>query len=1132
MKRSRVAAAAGVAALLICSSPLSAQFTSGLEGTVFDPSGAAVPNANVTLKQLSTGIEHTTVTSSAGIYRFTALPASIFTLTVAGAGFETATIPNISIQAAETRTVNVTLKLGTATQEVNVTAQATPVNVSSGGGVSGQVNETKVHDLPLVGRNMYSLVVLTPGVTGTPSGGGQAYAQATADIFNAEYGVNLNTNGQSAEANNFQVDSADVNGAPRGGVTNLTPNPDSVQEVQIQTNNFSAEYGRNAGAIVNIVTKSGTNQYHGTLSWFHSDTDLNSRTIYQPQAPSFIRNEGAWTFGGPIRKDKDFAFGSMDFLRSGVGVAFPAQIYTPGFIDFLKANEPDNISTKLLTEFPTTFEPTGQFTVAGSEITNPSTGKPYNCSTDLASPSSPIQTPVGSLPCNFQVVGVGEFSNTVFRNGIQWSTRIDHNWNDFKDRLYGSFYRTTRQTVAFAAPNTYYPAFSPAEPQYTHVLNINWTHSSSAAFVNQMTAAYTRTFGNDICVECEVPNITIGDGTAGPGNGFFGLFKQNNYEWKDVATLTHGKQSFKFGGSAARHHDDELFTGTTLRPTFFFTNSLEFAADSPFSESNIGIDPRTGKQGGVNVDFAYRNWDLGYFLQDDIKLKPNLTINAGIRSDVFTGPTERFDRLNNIVFQGGSDFQQMIANAKMDHVPQLWHTRADNLAPRLGFAWDPSGKGKMSIRAGYGLFFDRPSQQLYTGDRSNLPLYAVATACVCTPPTVPAYGLGASGQSPFDFPIVPGIKGGLDAKNGLIGGPAFVETTDPHLQTQYGENWSLGVQHELFRGWLAEVAYLGSVGHHLYAAYDVNRFDGNLVQTATPANPNGVLTRLNTSFAGMDYGQANFNSTYNGGTLSIKNRGFNHGINFQAAYTYGRAIDQSSSYGPGLNVVDPYNLRAERGLADFDVRQRLAFSTLWRLPGLHGNSRIANALVNGWQMSNISILQSGTPYSVYCSAPFNGVFDASGNLIGNSGCDFDANGLNYARPDGPESIRRFNGLSRSAFIKGNIFGCLDSSGNLIAPLCSNTFPTPGLGEDGSLGRNTFIGPGYADTDFSLIKKNKIPWFIGTEGANLEIRAEFYNVFNRVNISGVNGDLAAPSVLGQANGTFPARDIQLGLRIEY
>jgi hypothetical protein len=1071
------------------SSALWAQFNSGLEGTVFDPTGAAVPNATVVLRQVNTGVEHSTTASSAGVYRFTALPAATFVLTVNAPGFETAALDNIVIQVAETRTLDVRMKLGAATQKISVEASVTPLNLSTGA-VSGQINETKVHELPLVGRNMFSLVVLTPGVTGLPSGGGQAYAQATADIFNAELGVNLNANGQRAESNNFSVDGATTNGNPRGGVTNLTPNADSIQEVRIQTNNFSAEYGRNAAAIVNVETKSGTNDYHGTLSWFHTDTHLNARTVFQPERPVFLRNEFAGSFGGPIRKDKDFAFASADVLRSGVGVAFPAQIPSAQLIDYLKTNLPNAISTKVLTSFPTTFQANRNFTTAGADLGSSCSG------------SAPILTPIGSLPCDFPVSGLGDFSNTIFRNGIQWSTRIDHNWNDFKDRLYGSFYRTTRQTVEFASPSVYFPAFSPAEPEYTHLLNINWTHSAGGNFVNQMTASYTRTFGDAPCDHCEVPQMTSDDGTSLPGNGFIGLFRQNNYEWKDVATLTRGRHSFKFGGNIARHHDDENFTDTTRRPAFNFTNILQFAADSPYLESNIQFDPRTGQVGVVNVDFAYRDSDLGAFVQDDFKMKHNFTLSLGLRWEAFTGPTERFDRLNNGVFQGGATFQEQVANMKMDHVPQLWHTRTNNLAPRFSFAWDPTSKGKMSVRGGAGVFYDRPANQLFTGDRNNLPLVANASCQVGVTACTPVYGLAASGQSPYDFPRVTGIPFGLDDKNGLVGTRTTQVVTDPHLQVQYGENWSLGLQYEILNSWVAEADYIGSVGHHLYSSYNVNRFAGDRIVN------NGAIVGYNTSFGGLLYGQANYNSAYNGGTLSIHNRGFSKGVNFQAAYTFGKAIDQSQTFGP--EPVDILNLRAERGLADFNVARRLSFSTLWRIPHVGSSSPIANVLLNGWQVSNITILQTGTPFTVFCGADFT------------SGCDYNADGTNNDRPDVIAGIPK-SGFSENQFLNTGVFACTEAR-------CGNLFPAPALGHMGSLGRNTFIGPGYINTDFSAIKRTHIPWFVA-EGAQLEFRAEFFNLFNHVNLTGMNTDING-GAFGLASGAFPARDIQFGIRIEF
>jgi Carboxypeptidase regulatory-like domain/TonB dependent receptor-like, beta-barrel len=1096
MSRSRIASLACSAFLMItlASSGAWAQFSSGLTGTVYDPSGAVVPDASVTLKEGSTGVEHSTKTSSAGIYRFTALPASTFVLSVKAGGFEPASLSDISIQVAETRSLDVTLKLGAATTEVNVTAQVAQVSTTQAE-VSGQVGETKVHELPLVGRNMYSLVVLTPGVTGVPGGAGQAYAQATSDIFNAELGVNLNANGQRAESNNFLVDGANTNGNPRGGVTNLTPNADSIQEVRIQTNTFDAQYGRNAAAIVNVVTKSGSNQVHGSLSEFYTSTGFNSRTIFQPKSPSFVRNEFGASVGGPIRKDRDFYFGSVDILRSGVGFARNATVPTQDLINYLKANQSGNISTQVLSSFPTGFQANRDFATAGSTLG-------VDCAT-LASASTAIATPVGMMPCNMNVKGAGDFSTTIFRNGVQWNARVDHSWNDFKDRLYGNFYRTTRQTVNFADPSPYFPAFSPAEPEYTHLLNINWTHSMGSSFVNQMTVAYTRTFGDSPCDHCEVPAVGTDDGVELPGNGFIGLFRQNNYEWKDVATLLHGRHNFKFGANIARHHDDESFNDTTTRPTFQFANILEYAADNPYSEGNVQFDPKTGQVGTVNVDFAYRDTDIGAFLQDDIKLRPNFTLNLGVRWEVFTGPTERFGRQNNAQFPLSGPFDTQITNLRMVGVPQLWHTRMDQFAPRFGFAWDPSGKGKMSVRGGIGEFYDRPANQLFTGNRNNLPLIANTTVSIFNPPALPVYGLGASGTTPFNFPQPSNIAFGLDGKNGLLNARAGQVITDPHLQTQYGINWSFGIQYELFSNWVAEADYIGSNGHHLYSSYDVNVFAGDLITDS-------IRDRLNSSFGSLGYGQANYNSAYNGGTVAIRNRGFTKGINFQAAYTFGKAIDQSNTF--GVAPVDRSRLDLERGLADFNVARRLSFSTLWRVPSINSSSPLANIFLKGWQVSNITILQTGTPFTVFCGS----------SIL--SGCDFNGDGVNNDRPNEATFGNAINGSTKQDFLNG-LFACDPN-----VSLCSNVFSLPSVGTIGSLGRNTFTGPGYINTDFSAIKKTHIPWFV-KEGANLEFRAEFFNVFNHVNLRSISSNISSGS-FGRATGAFPARDIQFGLRIEY
>src|SRR5262252_5183166 len=266
-------------ALTFTSSMVRAQFTSAIEGTVTDPNGAVLNKAVVTIKSSSTGVERTVETSDSGYFRISSLPAAPFTIIIRANGFKT-TQKEITLEVAQIKTLNFALEVGAQTAEVIVTTEAPQIE-SSQASVSNQIDKKRVADLPLVGRNFYTLVVLTPGVTGLPSGGGQAYAQATGDIFSAEYGVNLNGNGQRAESNGFLVDSANVGSTPRGGVTNVNPAADTVQELRVSVNNYSAENGRNSSVLVNAVTKSGTNDYHGTLSWFHTNNVLQARNAFQ-----------------------------------------------------------------------------------------------------------------------------------------------------------------------------------------------------------------------------------------------------------------------------------------------------------------------------------------------------------------------------------------------------------------------------------------------------------------------------------------------------------------------------------------------------------------------------------------------------------------------------------------------------------------------------------------------------------------------------------------------------------------------------------------------------------------------------------------------------------------------------------
>jgi Carboxypeptidase regulatory-like domain len=1090
---------------VVCSVAL-AQFTSAIEGTVTDPNGAVVNKAVVTIKSSSTGIERTVETSESGYFRISSLPAATFTLTIRAGGFKT-TQKEVTLEVAQIRTLNLALELGAQTAEVLVTTEAPQIE-SAQASVSNQIDKRRVADLPLVGRNFYTLVVLTPGVTGLPSGGGQAYAQATGDIFSAEYGVNLNGNGQRAESNGFLVDSANVGATPRGGVTNVNPAADTVQELRVSVNNYSAENGRNSSVLVNVVTKNGTNDYHGSLGWFHTNNRLQARTFTQTEVPVFRRNEANWTFGGPIVKNKTHFFAGMDILRSGVGAGFQANTVTPNFIDFMKQRFPNNISTTVMKNFPAQLQGGAVALTAGQLMEQITKDLPPERQVKCSGGS--VTTRLGQMPCDFPLTRTGSFEQTLPRDGIQVNARVDHQFNDGKDRIYGNFYRTTNQLVTFGAPSVY-PAFTTIQPQYTNYGNLSHTHIFSPNLLNEMAVGATRAYGEAPLANGDIPLLNV-PGIASYGTGFSdATFIQNNFEWRDMMSYNRGSHNFKFGFRYAK--DDAWkggakFANVFTRPQFSFNNLFDFAADDPFQESNIGFNPQTGENKGV--DFRPYFPSLGIFVNDDWKARPNLTITLGLRWEAFFAPGDYDNFFTKMEFRGGNTFPERIANAASVNAPPLNGTDLNNFAPRIGVAWDPTRKGKMSIRAGVGVFYDRFAGQFFHDAQTFAPVFGLATARKDTAPVVPVYGLSATKESPWQFPVIPNLRVGLDPKGGLLGVPDELSNADPNMRTQYSINWSLAVQYAFARDYVIETAYIGSVGRKLYQEYDVNRINGDLLD--------GQLDRLNPNFGVIGYAQANGSSSYHGATVSVKRR-FTKGLDFQVGYTLGKAIDTASSFGRGVNIYDPLRLYLNRGRADFDVRHKIASSIVYDIPA----PRFLDRLLGGWQLGAITILQSGPPFTVTCSQPFVAVREDTKNpnsrIIGNSGCDFNADGRSGDTLNAPAFGNTKTGLSRSDYMFPNrIFQATD-------------FPKPALGVLGNLGRNTFLSPGYANTDFILAKKAKIPWFLGKEGANLLFRTEFFNLFNRVNLDRPVGDINN-SNFGRSTQAFGARNIQFGLKIEF
>jgi hypothetical protein len=1082
--------------LLAGTSRSEAQFASAIEGTVSDSSGALVPGATVTLTNVETGVVQNAQSSDRGYYRFPSLGNGLYALRVSLQGFKTVIQEQVRLQVAETRTINLVMEVGAAAEEVTVLASA-PLVETAQGRISGLIEETQLKDLPLSGRNFFNLVVLTPGVLGRATGGTQAYAQSSSDLYSNEYGVNMNANGARTESNNFLIDSSTVSSSQRSGVVNINPNTESVQEVRVSVNNFSAEYGRNGSVLVNIVTKSGTNELRGGASYYYTNNELQAKNHFERTTPDFDRKEFSWGFGGPLVRDRTFFFVSGDVLRSGVAISGDRTVITPDFARFMQQNRPNNVSTHIMNSFPAAFVPDRNLRTAGQLLSSSCTG------------ASSITSPVGAIPCNLPVVGVGTWNDTSPRNGLQWSTRIDHTFNGGHDRLYASINRTTTDKVGFGEPSVY-PAFTAPSPTNSMHVNTNYTKVLSPRLLNEASFSWVRPWGELTNPHPEVPGITVG-GLTGYQQGFGpNEFVQNSFEWRDVVTWTRGTHSLKVGGAYTREHADNDSSRTYNRPTYDFNNVFDFAADSPRAHANLGIDPATGAAVTVLTRF-HRTQSASAFVQDDWKVKRNLSLNVGLRYEAFLNISDASGNMANIIMGSGNDLRSRLLGA---HVIErkyyleggLWSGGQHTVAPRVSVAWDPTNEGLMSVRGGIGRSYDRMSNQIWDSEHLNLPGFAITTALATDPVVRPVFGLGRNQTMPYDFPRPAGLTGGLNQYGGLINGRGLVHVVDPNFDNMYLDNWFVGVQRALGRSIAVEADYLGSRGRNAYRKFDINRFNGDMLD----GRFDGILP----GFAAINYTESTDQSRFHGGTIALKVS--RSAVHFSGAYTFGKATDYSSSFSAAARP-DAYGPPdQDEGPADFDVRQKLALSVNWQIPGPAGG--IAKALAGGWQLAGVLIAQTGTPFSVVCNnRGFIAIRDAAGTIIGNSGCDFNAdNFLGNDRPDVPSSGDSTSGLSNDDFLNG-IFTAAD-------------FPIPTPGRPGTLGRNTFRGPRYFNVDLVLARALRTPWLFGP-GGSLQLRLESFNVFNTLNLNNPDNNMIN-ATFGRSTSAQPGRIVQFSTRFSF
>lgn len=1099
-----------VLALLSLPLGLHAQFTEGtIVGTITDTTGAAVAGATVRIVNQQTGHVDETKTDEIGFYRVPHLPPGSYQARVEAKGFKLSVVDKVAVNVNTTTRADTKLQVG-AIQEIVEVAGGAPLVQTEEGRLSDTISHRQVQELPLNGREVYQLAVLQPGVTATNS---PVVSNTASPNSPVTFDFGFISNGSTPRGNNFLLDGNTNNNEWLGGTPVIFPSVDSIQELQVQTLNFSAEYGRNNGAIVNVITRSGGNDVHGSTFYFHRNTALNASNFFDRQGKSpLLQHLFGFSLGGPIVKKKTFFFVDYEGSRRKDGQPRVVTVETPGFRALVHAQRPGSIADLFFTNFP------GPACVPGSEkdiggLQDPSLGP-------LAGPGPPdgVSDTCSATPAQVQA-----------SRADQYLVRLDHQFSD-KDHVFvrwvanDAFAQVGRQEL-FGAANV--RGFEAPLNGYFADLGADYAHQFSSNALNDFRFAYSRNHGvitynlpagsvRDQLASAGTPDffahLAFDDGLAAMGGPVFipRDFLFSTFSFADTMFHTVKRHALKYGFEARNIREDSNYQLET-RPFVEFNSIFDFANDEPWlEEALVNRDPSSPNFGnftGTPRKFSWWQWAL--FLQDDWKVRSNLTLNLGLRYEVFQNPTEAQGRVSNIVLGPGSDLPTQIAGATVAHVKQLFKTDRNNFAPRLGLAWDPTGKGKTSVRGGFSVAYVEPFSNLYTNSSRFDPPDSTFLD------VFPVFGVGTNINYQFPFQPSPDFKNPVTANGGAEGLNIAPNGVLPNLRSAYSMQWFFGLQQEFLGSYAVSLNYVGTRGVKLYTRTDPNRFTGDICNANTC---DFTINRLNPGWGQLFYITNGSNSTYHGFNLQVK-KNYSRSFMLVGNYTFGKVIDLVSDGGLGdyqnvgqstpqyINGTDTNQPRLDRGPSEFDVKHRLTLMGLWDLPSPK-KSGLAQKILGGWQYNWIVALQSGRPFSVYCS------------LAWFAGCDFNMDAEQNDRPNRPAGLKT-SGWSTNQFADG-IFQVTDFCPNGLVPFFDGT-PCVPVGTNGNLGRNVFRGPMFASVDMAFFKNTQI-----TEKVKLQFRTEVFNTFNRANLYQPIGDMGSPN-FGKSTAAFAPRQIQFGLK---
>lgn len=1138
-----------------------AQFRASIQGTVTDMQGGVIPGAKLTLTNVQTNETQQRTSNGVGIYNFNALPPARYRLTVEAPGFQKKVLENVQIIPEQANSINVKLAVAATTTTVTVDASKAPLMDTETPNIGSTISANEVQHMPSFGRDVFQLTALTLGTTGdqSQSAGGGTFSLpgtqgpggpgANTGIFATENGPQALGDGQQYENNSISIDGINTVSAVWGGTSVVTPSEESVDNVRVVSNDYSAETGRFAGAQVQVTSKSGTNTIHGSAFFQAWRPGLNAYQRYNgpgslspgtPASRGLLKdtqrfNQMGGSIGGPIWKNHVFAFFSYETERNNSNVTNTGWYETKAFEGMAPSG---SIASKFLT-FP--GAPVNAIGTINETCAEAGLVEGSNCLTvpgqglNIGSPLHSgigTQDPTWTSPTNPGVGGglvpgvadIADYTTSNPTNVVdqQFNGRLDADVTDRDHLTFAIYWIPVDQTF-------YNGTVRPYNLWHHSALNNAfsgiWNHTFSPTLLNEARANAAGWRWNEITSNPQAPFGLPQDsiGTIGNANlAFFGApgpsdFNQWTYGYRDILTKILNRHTIKIGGELTRLY--YLNTQTyAARPGFGFFNIWDFLNDAPQSESGT-FDPHTGIPTAARQDNRENIW--GAFVQDDWKMTPTLTLNMGLRYSYFGPLTSKEDNLYAVHFGTGSS---LLTGMTVRKGSSQWNPQKLNFGPQFGFAWTPRAyNSRVVIRGGFGLNYNQEeiaisAQSYFNPGLEVQPNFTMSTPSSPNPGIV--YSVPSDVHSLYGYPPNPNTIVTFGANGLPTSGQVSVNAFRNNLPTMYTEHYSLDTQTDLGAQFVLTLGYQGSVTRHTYFHYDENAV----------ASVQGIP--LNPQVNSVNFWDNIGHGSYNAMLAELKHQ-FSHQFMMDAQLTWGRSMDTSSA--PYSEQDYPYNPSLNWGRSDYNITRQEKIFAMWQPVFWHSSHQWAEKLAGGWSFSGILQLHTGFPWtpvyyspvgSLYCSTcGYYQVLPAAYNGLGGTKTS------NDAYKSGPGVGNGTNENFPLAATAPNQAEAYFTPPTLTA---GPTFPATGGVPPQAPGvrRNFLTGPGYRDVDLTVSKNFGVPYW-RREGAGIEIRADAFNAFNNLNFNpgSITNDITSPD-FGQAKSALGSRTVTMQARFQF